>query len=140
MTHAADDIDDMSMTAHPYAPTYTPQHPCPICGRNFTHSRERHHHLLSFMQHWIYCPSPCFSYRCECPDSLINQWQKKHANSRFNSGQTPQQQQVRIYDLDSLVTRKTANGGQMSMELAVDIALSGVEKRAPELPVSKEDV
>ena len=107
------------------------QCPYPTCGRIFDRSQERNRHLRSFLPHWIHCPFQHCPYRCDRPDNLANHWTKKHSNH----GQAPQQHEYQIYDPNPLVTRVVS--GQIAMEIAIDIALSQVEMRAPEL--GKED-
>ena len=109
-----------------------PQCPCPICGHPFERIQERNRHLRTLLPHWIYCSFPGCPYRCDRRDNLVTHRRKRHANG----GQAPQpQQEYQIYDPNQLVTRVI--GGHITMEQAINSALSVVEMRAQEL--GKED-
>jgi hypothetical protein len=113
------------------ADTLTSQCQCPICGRLFKRDQERKRHLRSFLPHWIYCPFPGCSFRCDRRDNLDSHWRRKHAGSGQAAPQKQPQSQYQIYDPAPLVTSIVS--GKMSMESAESNALSKVETRAQEL-------
>jgi hypothetical protein len=107
-------------------PTQSPSYVCPMCKHPFFRKQERNRHMLSILPRSIFCPFAQCAWRGDRYHNLSKHWEAKH----LSFGEIPSRQDCKIYDPNWLVTLVVS---ECPLELAVSIALSEVEGRAPEL-------